>query len=247
MSSPAGRRSESWSSRVRKLLVVLVLLVAAAGAAAVLLLRKGSTSSPAVAPARVASRLAPGVVPRAGVYRYEQSGYEQAKAGPLTIHRRFPATGLLVVSGSGHVVQQEWRYSKQHLEATRDRVTAKGSYVIWERTRLTMVITQDEAHAATPPTLSEPAHLHVGQRWVQDYTVGGVRSRSRNDVTGRCGDGCFVVVADSTVAGAHPGTEHDVSWESPATGLTLRETIDRRIGGTFPYRMHLTLRLLGRR
>ena len=231
---------------MRKLLVALVLLTVVVGAVAVLLLQAGSTSTPAAAPPRVVARLAPGVVPRAGVYRYAQTGFEQAKAGPLKIHRRFPATGLLVVSGSGHVVQQEWRYSKQHLEATRDRVTATGSYVIWERTRLTMVVTQDEAYVAKPATLSEPAHLHVGQRWVQDYTVGGVRSISRNRVTGRCGKGCFVVVADSTVSGAHPGTEHDVTWENPTTGLTLRETIDRHIGGTFPYRMQLTLRLLGK-
>jgi hypothetical protein len=232
---------------VRKLIVVLVLLAVAVAAAVVLLLRKGGTSTPAVAPPHVASRLAPGVVPAAGVYRYAQSGYEQAKAGPLTLRRRFPATGLLVVSGSGHVVQEEWRYSKQHLEATRDRVTATGSYVIWQRTRLTMVVTQDEAHPAKPATLSEPAHPHVGQQWVQNYTVGGVHSISRNRVTGRCGANCFVVVADSTVTGAHPGTEHDVTWENAKTGLTVRETIDRRIGGSFPYRMQLTLRLLGKR
>lgn len=231
---------------MRKLLVVLVLLLVVVGVATVLLVQSGSTSSPAAPPPRIAAHLAPGVVPRAGVYRYAQSGFEQAKAGPLTIHRRFPTTGLLVVSGSGHVVQQEWRFSKQHLEATRNRVTAAGSFVIWQRTRLTMVVTQDEAHAATPATLAEPAHLHVGQHWVQDYTVGGIRSISRNRVTGRCGSGCFVIVADSTVSGAHPGTEHDVTWENPTTGLTLRETIDRRIGGTFPYRMQLTIRLLGK-
>jgi hypothetical protein len=223
---------------LRKLLAVAVVLIAAGVVAAVVLLQKGSKSSPAVAPPRVQAQLAAGVVPRAGIYRYAQVGFEQAKVGPITIHRRFPSTGILVVSGSGHVVQQEWRYSKQHLEATRDRVTATGSYVIWERTRLTMVVTQDEAHAA---------RLHVGQRWVQDYMVGGVRSVSRNRVTARCGGGCFVVVANSTVFGAHPGTEHDVTWENPATGLTLRETIDRRIGGTFPYRMQLALRLIGKR
>ncbi len=232
---------------LRKLVAAAVLLVALMVVAAILFLQKGSTSSPAVAPPHVQAQLAPGVVPRAGIYRYAQSGFEQAKVGPLTIHRRFPSTGILVVSGNGHVVQQEWRYSKQHLEATRDRVTPKGSYVIWERTRLTMVVTQDDAHAAVPATLSEPAHLHVGERWVQDYRVGGVRSISRNHVTGRCGAGCYVVVADSTVSGAHPGTEHDVTWENPATGVTLRETIDRRIGGTFPYRMQLAIRLLGKR
>jgi hypothetical protein len=141
-------------------------------------------------------------------------------------------------------VQEEWRFSKQHLEATRTRVTGTGRYSLWQRTRITFVITQDEQHAARPGTLSEPARLRVGLSWVQDYTVGGVHSVSRNRVTGRCGRDCFILVADSVVTGAHPGTEHDVSWESTRTGLTLRETIDRRIGGTFPYRMHLELRLL---
>jgi hypothetical protein len=208
------------------------------------LLHRGSKSIEAVAPTRVVATLAPGVLPRPGVHRYAQSGFEEAKAGPLKIHRAFPPLGVLVVSGSGNVVQEEWRYSKQHLEATRTRVTPTGRYSIWQRTRLTMVITQDEAHAATPATLSRPTHLRVGQHWVQDYTVGGVHSVSRNRVTGRCGTGCFVVVADSTVSGAHPGTERDVTWESETTGLTVRETLDRQIGGTFPYRMHLVVRLI---
>jgi hypothetical protein len=96
-------------------------------------------------------------------------------------------------------------------------------------------------------TLSEPPRLEVGQYWSQDYTVGGVRTVSRNRVTGRCGNDCFVLVAESVVSGPHPGAERDVSWESTRTGLTLRETIDRRILGSFPYRMHLELRLLGKR
>jgi hypothetical protein len=225
------------------LAAVVVLAVLAAGAAA-FLLHRGAKSSPPVAPRHVRSTLAPGVLPRPGVYRYAQTGFEEAHAGPLKIHRAFPPRAILVVSGSGDVVQEEWRYSKQHLEATRTRVTKSGRYSIWQRTRLTMVITQDEAHDAKPVTLSRPTSLRVGQHWVQDYTVGGVGSVSRNHVTGRCGTGCYVVVADSTVSGAHPGTERDVTWESETSGLTVRETIDRRIGGAFPYTMHLEVRLI---
>ena len=229
---------------MRKLVGAACVLAVLVAAAVVVLVHRGSSSTPAVAPTTVPSRLAPGILPHAGVYRYRQSGFEEANAGPLKIHRAFPRRAVLVVSGSGNVVQEEWRYSKQHLEATRTRVTSTGRYSVWQRTRLTMVITQDEAHAAKPPTLSRPNDLRVGQHWVQDYTVGGIRSVSRNRVTGRCGAGCFVVVADSTVSGAHPGTERDVTWESETTGLTVRETIDRHIGGTFPYRMHLEVRLL---
>jgi len=229
---------------VRRALTAAVVIAALGAGAVVVLLHRDSKSTPAVAPTTVASTLAPGVLPRPGVYRYAQSGFEEAKAGPLKIHRAFPSRAILVVSGSGDVVQEEWRYSKQHLEATRTRVTPTGRYSVWQRTRLTMVITQDEAHATKPVTLSQPSHLHVGRHWVQDYTVGGVRSVSRNRVTGRCGPGCFIVVADSTVSGTHPGTERDVTWESETTGLTVRETIDRHIGGTFPYRMHLEVRLI---
>ena len=229
---------------MRRALTAAVVIAALGAGAVVVLLHRDSKSTPAVAPTTVASTLAPGVLPRPGVYRYAQSGFEEAKAGPLKIHRAFPSRAILVVSGSGDVVQEEWRYSKQHLEATRTRVTPAGRYAIWQRTRLTMVITQDEAHATKPVTLSQPSHLHVGRHWVQDYTVGGVRSVSRNRVTGRCGPGCFIVVADSTVSGTHPGTERDVTWESETTGLTVRETIDRHIGGTFPYRMHLEVRLI---
>ena len=229
---------------MRRALTAAVVIAALGAGAVVVLLHRDSKSTPAVAPTTVASTLAPGVLPRPGVYRYAQSGFEEAKAGPLKIHRAFPSRAILVVSGSGDVVQEEWRYSKQHLEATRTRVTPTGRYSVWQRTRLTMVITQDEAHATKPVTLSQPSHLHVGRHWVQDYTVGGVRSVSRNRVTGRCGPGCFIVVADSTVSGAHPGTDRDVTWESETSGLTVRETIDRHIGGTFPYRMHLEVRLI---
>jgi hypothetical protein len=228
---------------VRIALAAVVLAALAAGAV-VVVVRHGSKSTPAVAPPKVRSTLAPDVLPRPGVYHYAQSGFEEAKAGPLKIHRAFPHRAILVVSGSGDVVQEEWRYSKQHLEATRTRVTPTGRYSVWQRTRLTMVITQDEAHDAKPVTLSRPNHLRVGRHWVQDYTVGGVRSVSRNRVTGRCGAGCYIVVADSTVSGAHPGIERDVTWESETTGLTVRETIDRHIGGTFPYLMHLEVRLI---
>jgi hypothetical protein len=229
---------------MRKLLAAAVVLAALVASALALLVQRGSKSTPPVAPRALLATPAPGVLPRPGIHRYMQSGFEEAKAGLLKIHRAFPPQAILVVSGSGDVVLEEWRYSKQHLEATRTRVTSTGRYSVWQRTRLTMVITQDEAHAAKPVTLSRPTHLRVGQHWVQDYTVGGVHSVSRNRVTRRCGSGCYVVVADSTVSGPHPGTERDVTWESETTGLTVREMIDRRIGGTFPYRMHLEVRLI---
>jgi hypothetical protein len=234
---------------IRRLVLAAMAVVAIAAAAVYVLVHQSTKATPATAPAVVQTTLAPGVLPRPGVYAYTQTGYEQAKVGPLTIRRKFPAQALLVVSGTGHVVQTEWRYSKQHLEASRERVTPTGSYTLWQRTRLQLVVTDDEAHATVPVTLSLPAHLHVGQAWTQRYSVNGITTVSRNRITGRttfAGKPVFVEVATSVVTGAHPGTERDVDWIDPASGLDLRETIDRRVGGSFPYEMHVDERFLAK-
>ncbi len=232
---------------IRRLVLAGVAVVAIAAAAAYVLVHRSTKATPATAPAVVQASLAQGVLPRPGVYVYAQTGYERAKVGPLTIRRKFPATALLVVSGSGNVVQTEWRYSKQHLEATRVRVTPTGSYTLWQRTRLQLIVTDDEAHDTEPVTLSLPAHLHVGQAWTQRYSVNGITTVSRNRIVRRTtldGKVVFVEIANSIVSGAHPGTELDVDWIDPSTGLDLRETIDRKVGGSFPYEMHVDDRFL---
>ena len=235
---------------IRKLLLAGLVLTAAAIAATYVLVHQSSKASPATAPAQIEATLAPGVLPRPGVYVYTQTGYERAKLGPLTIRRSFPTRALLVVSGKGHIVQTEWRYSKQHLESSRERVTPHGSYTLWQRTRLRLIVVNDEAHATVPVTLSLPAHLQVGQRWTQRYSVNGISTVSRNRIVRRAmfeGKPVFVERADSVVTGAHPGTERDVDWIDVSTGLDLRETIDRKVKGAFPYEMHVNVRYLGKR
>jgi len=235
---------------LRKLAIAGVAVVAVACVAVYAAVHRSSTSSPPTPPPHVEAALAPGVLPRAGVYVYAQTGSEHAGLGPLTIKRAFPPRSLLVVSGSGHVVQEEWRYSKQHLEATRLRVTAAGSFTLWQRTRLQLVIVDDEAHVTTPATLSLPAHLHAGLAWTQSYSVNGIHTVSRNRIVRRTtleGKPVWLEVATSVVTGSHPGTERDVDWIDPATGLDLRETIDRKIGGAFPYSMHVDERYVGAR
>jgi hypothetical protein len=232
---------------IRRLVLAGVAVVVIAALAAYVLVHRSSKATPATAPAVVRASLTPGVLPRPGVYVYAQTGYERAKVGPLTIRRKFPTTALLVVSGSGNVVQTEWRYSKQHLEATRVRVTATGTYTLWQRTRLQLIITDDEAHDTDPVTLSLPARLHVGQAWTQHYSVNGITTVSHNRIVRRTildDKVVFVETADSVVTGAHPGIERDVDWIDPSTGLDLRETIDRKVGGSFPYEMHVDDRFL---
>ena len=232
---------------IRRLVLAGVAILAIAVVAAYVIVHRDTKATPASAPAVVQASLAPGVLPRPGVYVYTQTGYEKAKLGPLTIRRKFPATALFVVSGTGHVVQTEWRYSKQHLEASRNRVTPTGSYTLWQRTRLQLIVTDDEAHDTHPVTLSLPARLHVGEAWTQRYSVNGITTVSRNRIVRRtklAGKVVFVETADSVVSGAHPGTEHDVDWIDPTTGLDLRETINRKVGGAFPYEMHVDDRFL---
>lgn len=235
---------------IRKLVAAGLVLMAAAVAGAYILVHQSSKATLATAPARIQATLAPGVLPRPGVYVYAQTGYEQAKLGPLMIRRRFPAQALLVVTGSGHVVQTEWRYSKQHLEASRERMTPAGSFTLWQRTRLQLIVVDDEAHATKPVTLSLPARLHLGQTWTQRYSVNGVSTVSRNRIVRRAtigGKPVLVETADSVVSGAHPGTERDVDWIDLSTGLDLRETIDRKVRGAFPYEMHVDVRFVRKR
>ena len=195
--------------------------------------------------------LAPGVLPRPGVYVYAQTGYERAKLGPLTIRRKFPAQALLVVSGTGHVVQTEWRYSKQHLEATRVRVTPTGSYTLWQRTRLQLIVTDDEAHATVPVTLSLPARLHVGQAWTQRYSVNGITTVSRNRIVRRADARGQAGVRRDRGLRRHrrpsraPNATSTGSTPPPASTCARRSI--GRSEASFPYEMHVDVRFLRKR
>jgi len=61
-------------------------------------------------------------------------------------------------------------------------------------------------------------------------------------VAGRTLD-TFVIQSDSVTGGAHAGTEHDVAWHAQDLGLDVRQTVSRRIGGAFPYRLEASATL----
>jgi len=95
-----------------------------------------------------------------------------------------------------------------------------------------------------------PANPRVGQRWTQVFHVGSlpvhgtnrVLRREQVTVAGRTLD-TLVIRSDSVTGGAHAGTEHDVAWHAPGLGLDVRQTISRRIGGAFPYRLEASATL----
>jgi hypothetical protein len=245
--------------RRRILIGVVVAIAAAAGAVAYVLLR-GNSSTP-VGPGRAVARYvalqgsaAPAGVPSPGVYIYATSGWECAGLEGLCLHRSLPHRAVVVVARRGPYLTVETDLSAQHLEALRFRVTPHGRLLVWQRTRISILgITQDDAHAIVPPTtVSLPARLFAGERWAQAFhdeelpvrTSSRVIRRGHVTVPGRSLP-AWQVVSRSVTGGAHPGTERDESWHSTGLGLDLRLAISRRIGGTFPYRLEVTARLLG--
>ena len=244
--------------RRRILIGVVVAIAAVAGAVAYLLLRGNSSTpvgrGPAIARyAALQGSAAPTGVPAPGVYTYATSGWECGGIGSLCLHRSLPHRAVVVVARRGPYLTVETDLSAQHLEAQRFRITPRGRLLVWERARISLLgITQDDAHAIAPPTtVSVPARLFAGERWIQAFhdeklpvrTSSRVIRRGRVTVAGRSLP-AWEVVSSSVTGGAHPGTERDESWHSPTLGLDLRFSISRRIGGTFPYRLEVTARLL---
>jgi hypothetical protein len=158
-----------------------------------------------------------------------------------------------VVARRGRDLTVETDLSAQHLEAQRFRLTPRGRLLAWQRTRISILgVTQDDAHMIAPPTtISLPARLFAGERWTQAFhdeelpvrTTSRVIRRGRVTVAGRSLS-AWDVVTTSVTGGAHPGTEREEAWHSQSLGLDLRFAISRRIGGTFPYRLEVSARLL---
>jgi hypothetical protein len=189
--------------------------------------------------------------PRPGVYTYALRGKECASVLGLPICRAFPSRARMILTRKPSTITEEIDYSQDHLEASRYAIRPDGLYLAWERTRLSFGITQDDAAATLPATLALPAIPHVGQRWTQHFSDGGLpvvtNDRVARQTTMTVG-GTKVVVyeidAASTVGGVHAGTETDITWHAPSSGLDVRLVVHRRIGGAFPYTMDADVTLL---
>jgi hypothetical protein len=191
--------------------------------------------------------------PRPGVYTYAVRGWECAGVGPLCLRRALPARAYLIVTRRGTTLQLDLELSAEHRESARYDLRGDGRYETWQDTFLSFAgVTQESAEDTVPATLALPTALRVGQTWTQRFHVAKLPVRSDNRVlrrepiavAGRSIE-TLVVASNSVTGGAHPGTERDVAWHSPALGLDLRQTISRRIGGAFPYRLEASATLEG--
>jgi drug/metabolite transporter (DMT)-like permease len=190
--------------------------------------------------------------PQPGVYVYTVRGYECAGVGPICLHRRLPSRAYLIVTRRGRALTMEEDLSQQHLETSRYLVQRSGRFLVWQRTRISILgVTQDNAADTTPATLALPANVSPGAGWTQRFTTGGtpvstVNSATRRSVVEVAGQKIptVVIASFSHVGGDHPGTERDLTFHSPVTGLDVRFTISRRIGGTFPYQLEASATLV---
>jgi hypothetical protein len=254
----AGRSILCVATRWRVLIGMVVAIVAVAGAVVFVVLR-GNGSTPvgrgrALDRYRALQGSAPATgVPAPGVYTYATSGWECAGVGSLCLRRSLPHRASVIVARHGALLTIETDLSAQHLEAQRYRVTARGRVLVWQRTRISILgVTQDDAHSIAPPTtLALPARLFTGERWTQRFTDQSLPVSGTNVVVAAAPVTvagarlpAWRIVSTSVTGGAHPGTERDVAWHSARLGLDLRFTISRRIGGTFPYRLRASARLL---
>jgi hypothetical protein len=189
--------------------------------------------------------------PRPGVYSYTLHGKECATVLGLPLCRAFPSRARMILTRKPGTIAIEIDYSQDHLEASRYTVRPDGLYLAWQRTRLVFGITQDDAMSTVPATLALPSAPRVGQHWTQRFSAGGLPvvttdqvKRQSTLIVGGAKTLVYEIVASSTIGGAHAGTETDITWHAPGSGLDVRLQIHRKIGGAFPYTMDVDATLL---
>ncbi len=241
----------------RKILLVAVGLLAVALAAGVITWRQLSTRSSAVSLSSAVNEFkqaATGSVtgpPRPGVYTYALRGNECARIAGLPLCRAFPSHARMILTRKPGTITLELDLSQDHLEMSRFAVHPDGLYLAWQRTRVVFGIAQDDATPTIPATLALPATLRVGQHWTQRFFAGSLPVVTTNQVTrqatmliGGSNVTVYEIDASSKIGGAHQGTESDITWHSPGSGLDVRLIVHRRIGGIFPYTMDVDATLL---
>ena len=184
-----------------------------------------------------------GTNPQPGVYVLSEHGRECAGVTGFSLCRSLPSTAQMIVARPGGDILIENDLSVDHIEAARLVRRPSGDYETWQRTKIVFEgLGQDDRATVSPPSLSLPAGAHVGQTWTTSFVSGGLPVHTTNHIgsqtTLRIGGTDYpvlVITSVSVTGGAHPGTETDVSWHSMALGIDLRDTIDRKIGGQFPY------------
>jgi len=240
-----------------KVMLVAIGLIIAALVAGVIVWRQLATSSSSVSLGTAMTEFkqaANGGVsgpPRPGVYTYSLRGNECAGVLGVRLCRAFPSRARMILTRKPGTITIEDDLSQDHLETNRFTVHPDGLYLAWQRTRIVFGIAQDNAAATVPATLALPAMLRVGLHWTQRFSAGGLPVVTTNQVTrqatmliGGSKVPVYEIDASSRTGGAHPGTETDITWHSPGSGLDVRVIVHRRIGGAFPYTMDVDATLV---
>lgn len=239
-------------TRRQKTLLVVAALIAAAVVSMAAGWQHLSTTGTAVSLRKAVSRYEQTAgesmsgPPRPGVYSYALQGKECAGVAGLHLCRSFPSQARMILTRKGSAITEEIDLSEDHLEASRFDVRPDGRYLAWQRARIVFGIAQESAAATVPETLALPSPLRVGQHWTQRFSTGGLPVVTTNRVSrkammsiGGTSVTAYEIDASSTTGGDHPGTETDVTWHDPASGLDVQLIVHRRIGGAFPYTMDI--------
>jgi hypothetical protein len=113
-------------------------------------------------------------VPEAGVYAYRATGKESIGAGGFDTSRGLAARAHLTVLPTAEGYETRLDYSEEHLEGARYAVDAKGTSLVWTRTKVTFLGQgSDDIADVAPPVLWVPAKPKVGQRWSGSYEADG--------------------------------------------------------------------------
>ncbi len=242
-------------ARPLRALVILALLVAA-GAGIWLWQRAGESTPADEAAAIQAARAAGGAgapvrrgVPRFGVYRFRQSGYERGGVGPVHISRGLPDRALYVVTPAAGGYAEELRISEEHIEGQRLRVGEDGARQVSRRSKVTFVgVGRDDRRVLRPAPLRMPRRLTVGATWSARYVAGRLPMTARStvlraDVVEVGGRRLPVRVVRTVVdtGGIHHGRRTDTLWWSTALSLPLRWSIDMRVSGIVSLRTRADL------
>jgi len=236
------------------IVVGLIVVLLAAGAISWWRLSAGSGAVSVDTAVREYQQAAEGSVsgpPRPGVYTYALTGKECAGVAGLMLCRSFPTRATVILTREPHSITIELDLSQDHLETSRYTVRSDGLYLAWERTKIVFGIAQDVSATVVPPSLALPATLRVGQRWTEHFNTGGLPVVTLNQVARKATMAiagthvtAYEIDASSTTGGAHPGTETDVTWHAPDSGLDVRLIVHRKITGVFPYTMDADATLL---
>lgn len=177
--------------------------------------------------------------PRPGVWSYRATGDETVGVGPVSIDRPLPATAQVVVRPAPGGFWRTLALSKEHVEASRLRITNEGEYLTERVTTVKVTgLGRDDRQVLTPPSLVYPADIQVGDAWTSRYRLDEVRvvdrARAlRRDVVDVGGRQVPAVVIDkrATVSGPVRGSRRDLLWWSPELRMPVRWKISTTIDG----------------